>query len=136
MIAEQTSLAEKEAALTAKRLESEVRRPADAEAYKQRTLAEAARDSTKLGTEAEANRRRALAEADAEAERVTASAGSDAVKLKAEGDTYAARAIAQADAEAINARAAACHASVSSLPTQRRDTPGTRPGGISAPQAR
>jgi flotillin len=34
---------EKEAALTEQRLESEVRRPADAEAYKQRTLAEAAR---------------------------------------------------------------------------------------------
>src|SRR4051794_18393282 len=50
VIAEQTALAEREAALTDKRLESEVRRPADAEAYRQRTLAEAARDAAQHNT--------------------------------------------------------------------------------------
>jgi len=40
VIAQQTLLAEREAALTEKKLEAEVRRPADAEAYRQRTLAE------------------------------------------------------------------------------------------------
>jgi flotillin len=116
VIAEQTSLAEREAALTDKRLESEVRRPADAEAYRQRTLAEAARDSTKATTEAEAFKQRALAEArrdttklnteaDAARQRALAEAEADATKAKAEGDAYAARALADADAEAINARA-------------------------------
>jgi uncharacterized membrane protein YqiK len=116
VIAEQTALAEREAALTDKRLESEVRRPADAEAYKQRTLAGAARDSTKLSTEAEAFKQRALAEAsrdttrlhteaDAARQRALAEAAADATKAKAEGDAFAARAMAEADAEAINARA-------------------------------
>lgn len=129
VIAEQTSLAEREATLREKRLESEVRRPADAEAYRQRTLAEAARDTvklnteaeafkqramaeasrdtTKLSTEAEANRRRGLAGAEAEAQRVAASAAADATKARADGDAYAQRTTAAAEAEAINARASA-----------------------------
>jgi flotillin len=129
VIAEQTALAERAADLTDKRLESEVRRPADAEAYRQRTLAEAARDTTKLNTEAEAFRQRTMAEAsrdttklnseaeaarkktiagaDAEAQRVAAGAAADAAKAKADGDAYAARTVADADAEAIDKRAAA-----------------------------
>ena len=116
VIAEQTALAEREAGLTDKRLESEVRRPADAEAYKQRTLATAARDSTKLSTEAEAFKQRALAEAhrdtvklsteaDAGRQRALAEAEADATKARAEGDAFAARALADADAQAIDARA-------------------------------
>ena len=127
VIAEQTSLAERNAALTEQRLESEVRRPADAEAYRQRTfaeaqrdamkastegdafkqraMAEAARDTTKLNTEAETARRTALATADAEAARAEAGGAADAVRLKADGDAYAAKTVADADAEAINARA-------------------------------
>jgi flotillin len=118
VIAEQTAVAEREAALTDKRLESEVRRPADAEAYKQRTLAEAARDTTKLNTEAEAYKQRAMAEAgrdttklnteaEASRRRAIAEAEADAAKAKADGDAYAARTIADADAEAIGARAGA-----------------------------
>lgn len=127
VITEQTSLAEREAALTDKRLESEVRRPADAEAYRQRTLAEAARDTTKhgteaeafkqrtlaeaardttsLNTEAEAKRRMALADAEAQAQRVAAAAAADAAKARADGEAYATRATADAEAEAMNARA-------------------------------
>ncbi len=127
VIGEQTALAEREAALREKRLESEVRRPADAEAYRQRTLAEAARDATKLGTEAdafqqrtmaeaardttklnteaEAARRTALADAEADAQRVEAAGAADAARAKADADAYAVRAVADADAEAINARA-------------------------------
>jgi uncharacterized membrane protein YqiK len=115
VIAAQTQLAEREAALTDKRLESEIRRPADAEAYRQRTLAEAARDSTKLGTEAEAYKQRSLAEAardttklnteaEANRQREIGAAEADAVKLRADGEAYAARATADADAEAISAR--------------------------------
>ena len=118
VIAQQTALAEKTAALTAKQLESQVRRPADAEAYRQRTLAEADRDTTKLRTEAEAYRQRALAEAhrdttalnvEAEANhrRQIADADADALRAKADADAYAERTTAAAEAEAINARAQA-----------------------------
>jgi len=129
VIQQQTTLAEREAELTEKRLESEVRRPADAEAYKTRTLADADRDKVKAETEAEAFRQRALAEAnrdtvkfnsDAEANRqrtlaaaeseaktVRAAADAEAKKHEADGDAYAARTVAAAEAEAIEARAAA-----------------------------
>lgn len=45
VIEEQTALAERQAMLAAQRLEAEVRRPADAEAYRQRTLAQAQADA-------------------------------------------------------------------------------------------
>ncbi|MDA8400376.1 MAG: SPFH domain-containing protein [Actinomycetota bacterium] len=129
VIGEQTALAEREAQLTEKRLESEVRRPADAEAYKLRTIAEAEREKTKLeteaqafkerglaeanrdatilATEAEANQRKMLAEANAEAEKVQAAADAQAKKTTADADAFAQRAIAAADAEAMNVRAQA-----------------------------
>lgn len=129
VIAEQTALAERQAALTDKQLESEVRRPADAEAYKQRTLAEAARDATKhttegeafrqrtmaeanrdttlLNTEAEAARRRQLADAEADAQRASAQGAADARKAQAEAEAFAQRTTAAAEADAINARGAA-----------------------------
>jgi len=68
----QTALAQRQAELAAQRLEAEVRRPADAEAYRKRTLAEAERDQARFGAEAEAYRTRALAEAQAEANRARA----------------------------------------------------------------
>jgi len=107
VIAEQTAVAEKEAALTERKLESEVRRPADAEAYRQRTLAEAARDTTKLNTEAEAFRQRALAEASRDTTKLNSEAEAGQRKTLADADAYAARAVADADAQAINARAEA-----------------------------
>lgn len=45
VIEEQTALAERQAMLAAQRLEAEVRRPADAEAYRRRTLAQAQADA-------------------------------------------------------------------------------------------
>lgn len=127
VISQQTVLAEREAQLTDKRLESEVRRPADAEAYKtrtladadrdkvkaeteaeayrQRTLAEANRDTVKFSTEAEANRQRTIAEAEADAEKVKAAADATARKHQADGEAYAQRTVADAEAAAINLRA-------------------------------
>jgi flotillin len=72
VIQQQTALAQRQAELAAQRLEAEVRRPADAEAYRTRTLAEAERDQTRFAAEAEAYRTRALAEAQAEAIRARA----------------------------------------------------------------
>jgi flotillin len=63
----QTALAQRQAELAAQRLEAEVRRPADAEAYRKRTLAEADRDQARFSAEAEAFGKRAIAEAEAAA---------------------------------------------------------------------
>ena len=48
VIQQQTALAQRQAELAAQRLEAEVRRPADAEAYRKRTLAEAERDQARF----------------------------------------------------------------------------------------
>ncbi len=117
VIEQQTALAERQASLAAQRLEAEVRRPADAEAYRQRTLAEAERDKTRFETEAEAYRKRSLAEADrdqaklaaeAEAFRNTtlAEAEAKAATVRAEAAAQAQRATAEGDADANRARAA------------------------------
>jgi flotillin len=72
VIQQQTALAQRHAELAAQRLEAEVRRPADAEAYRKRTLGEAERDQARFAAEAEAYRTRAIAEAQAEANRARA----------------------------------------------------------------
>ncbi|MFE9423290.1 SPFH domain-containing protein [Kitasatospora sp. NPDC006697] len=94
VIEEQTALARRHADLAAQRLEAEVRRPADAEAYRQRTLAEAQRDRAKFEAEGEAYRRTTLATAEAQAARV-----------QADGAAYAERTTAEAQAAANSARA-------------------------------
>jgi flotillin len=117
VIKQQTALAQHQAELAAQRLEAEVRRPADAEAYKTRTLAEARRDQERFTTEAEAFRKRQLAEADrdqaklaadAEAYRQATIAESEAkaTKLLADAKAHAERAEAQGQADANQALAA------------------------------
>ncbi|MEU3187641.1 SPFH domain-containing protein [Streptomyces sp. NPDC006923] len=66
-IEERTALARRQALLAAQRLEAEVRRPADAEAYRQRTLAEAARDRAKFEADGGAYKERTIAQAQADA---------------------------------------------------------------------
>jgi uncharacterized membrane protein YqiK len=100
VIQQQTALAQHEAELAAQRLEAEVRRPADAEAYRKRTIAEADRDRERFATEAEAFRKRTIAEADR-----------DQARLAADADAYRQATIAEADARATQIRAdAAAHA--------------------------
>ena len=95
VIEQQTALAQRRVDLAAQRLEAEVRRPADAEAYKQRTLAEAERDHAKFAAEGEAYRRTTLA-----------TAGAQAVRIQADADAYAERTRAEAQAAANKAQAA------------------------------
>ncbi len=117
VIQQQTALAQHEAELAAQRLEAEVRRPADAEAYRTRTLAEASRDQARFTTEAEAFRKRQIAEADrdqaklaaeGEAFRQTTLADSEAkaTRLHADAHAHAERAQAQGQADANQALAA------------------------------
>jgi flotillin len=72
VIQQQTALAQRQAELAAQHLEAEVRRPADAEAYRKRTLAEADRDQTRFAAEAKAFSKRTIAEAEAEANKARA----------------------------------------------------------------
>src|SRR5260221_1346615 len=95
VIEQQTPLAQRRADLAAQRLEAEVRRPADAEAYKQRTLAEAERDQAKFTAEGDAYRRTTVAAAEAEA-----------AKIQADAAAYAERTTASAQADANRSRAA------------------------------
>ena len=117
VIQQQTALATREAELAAQRLEANVRRPADAEAYKARTLAEAGRDQARFTTEAEVYRKRQLAEAErdqarlaaeAEAFRQTTLAESEArsTTVRADADAHAERSRAQGEADANQAVAA------------------------------
>ena len=117
VIQQLTALAQHEAELAAQRLEAGVRRPADAEAYRTRTLAEAGRDQARFTTEAEAFRKRQLAEADrdqaklaaeADAFRQTTLADSEAkaTRLRADAQAHAERAQAQGQADANQALAA------------------------------
>ncbi|MGI8412568.1 MAG: hypothetical protein ACR2QA_08740 [Solirubrobacteraceae bacterium] len=94
VISEPTALAQRAAALTERRLESEVRRPADAEAYRQRTLAEASRDTAKLNTEADAYKQRTMAEA-----------ARDTTKFNTEAEASCRTALAEAQARRHASRA-------------------------------
>jgi flotillin len=116
VIQQQTALAQHEAELAAQRLEADVRRPADAEAYRKRTLAEADRDQARFSTEAEAFRKRTMAEADrdqarlaaeAEAFRETtlATAEAQATQVRADATAHAERAAAEGRADANRAQA-------------------------------
>jgi flotillin len=93
VVVQQTKVAQLEAELTEQRLQAEVRRPADAEAYKTRTVAEAARDA-------------AIRQAEAEAKEVELRAGADAkrVKLEAEATAERTRLLGEADGAAITVR--------------------------------
>jgi flotillin len=93
VVVQETKVAELEAQRTEQSLQTEVRKPADAEAYKTRTLAEAARDARI--SQAEANAREVELQAQADAKRV---------KLEAEASSTRARQLGEAEADATKAR--------------------------------
>jgi flotillin len=94
VIEQRTALAQRQADLAAQRLEADVRRPADAEAYRKRTIAEADRDQARFNTEAEAYRKRAIAEADR-----------DQARFSAEAEAYRNTTLAEAEANAVQGAA-------------------------------
>ena len=94
VIQQLTALAQHEAELAAQRLDADVRRPADAEAYRTRTLAEADRDQAKLAAEAEAFRQTTLADSEAKATRLRADANAHAERAQAQGQADANQALA------------------------------------------
>ncbi|HEX6471331.1 MAG TPA: SPFH domain-containing protein [Streptosporangiaceae bacterium] len=96
VILKETKNAELEADKTERRLESEIRKPADARAYEQVKLAQAERDERIAHAEAAAQEIKLKAERQAEATRLVGEADGDAIRMKG-----------LAEAEAIKARAAA-----------------------------
>jgi len=118
VVVQETKVAQLEAERTEQRLQAEVRRPADAEAYKTRTIAEGARDAriaqaeaeareTELRAAAAAKRVKLEAEADAARTRQVGEAEAAATKAKGGAQGDAVRATGLAEAEAIRARAEA-----------------------------
>src|SRR4051794_10402971 len=115
VVVQETRVAELEAEREEQRLQASVRKPADAQAYQQTTLAKAERDARISGAEAKkaeteleagANAQRVTVTAGAEAERVRLAAGAEAehVKLEAEARAQSVRAIGEAEAAATQAK--------------------------------
>jgi uncharacterized membrane protein YqiK len=126
VVVEETKVAEREAEREEQRLQASVRKPADARAYEQTTLARASRDArisaaeaqarevelqagadaqrVKVSAEAEASRVRVNAAAEAEHVRLDAAAAAESTKLRGEAEALATRARGMADGDAVRAR--------------------------------
>jgi uncharacterized membrane protein YqiK len=118
VVEQETHVAELQAQQKEQQLQVDVRKPADAEAYKQTTLATAARDAhisqaeaeaqeVKLRAEALAHQIKVQATAQAEATRLTGQAEADAIKARGLAEADAIRARMEAEADGIERRAAA-----------------------------
>lgn len=118
VVVQETKVAQLEAERTEQKLQAEVRRPADAEAYKTRTIAEGQRDArisqaeaqareTELGAGADAKRVKLDADATALRTRQLGEAEAAAIQAKGTAEGEAVRAKGLAEAEAIRARAEA-----------------------------
>jgi flotillin len=136
ILTEQEKVAVRQAALTERELETQVRKPADAARYKVEQEAEASRsaeiaaaearkaatiaaaeadaEKARLSGEAEKAKRSALAEAEAiegakrgEAEKARRTAEADATRAEGDATAAATLAVGQAEAEAMDKRAAA-----------------------------
>jgi flotillin len=114
VVEQETLVAQLQAQQTEQQLQVDVRKPADAEAYRQTTLATAGRDVRIRQAEAAAQEVRLAAEAQAAAVKVQAQAQADATRLngQADGDAIKARGLAEADA--IRARTQAEAAGIES----------------------
>jgi uncharacterized membrane protein YqiK len=93
VVVQETKVAQLEAERTEQKLQAEIRKPADAEAYRQRTIAEGERDAR-------------IAQAEAGAREVELRAGADAKRVKLEADATATQTkqVGEAQASATRAR--------------------------------
>lgn len=114
VVVQETRIAELEAELADKRLESDVRKPADAEAYRQRTLAIAARDAAISQAEAEAASTRQRGEAEAESAKAQGLSRAEVTRQQGLAEAEAVK--AQAEALATNQQAVLTKAMVEQMP--------------------
>ncbi|REF37964.1 SPFH domain-containing protein [Thermasporomyces composti] len=104
VIRAETEAAELAAQLAEQKLQSEVRKPADARAYETRTLAEAERDARISAAEAAAKETELKARAEATAVTTAARAEAEATRMRGEAQGHATRATGEAEAAAARAR--------------------------------
>jgi uncharacterized membrane protein YqiK len=104
VVVEETKVAELEAQRAEQQLQVEVRKPADAKAYQQVTLARAERESHIAQAEGRAREVELQAAADANRVKLQAAAGAERVKLEAEANSAQVRLVGQAEADATKAR--------------------------------
>jgi uncharacterized membrane protein YqiK len=115
VVVSETRVAELEAEREEQRLQATVRKPADAKAYEQVTLAKAERDSrvssaeaaraeVEMDAKAQAEQVKLAAGAEAERVRLSASAEAEHVKLEAEARAQSTRQIGEAEAAATQAK--------------------------------
>jgi uncharacterized membrane protein YqiK len=107
VVVEETRIAELEAERTENLLLVQVRKPADARAYEQVTLARASREAHIHEAEARAKEIEVQAAADAARVRLAAVAAAERVRLEGESEAAANEARGRADGEAIRARGVA-----------------------------
>jgi len=107
VVEQETRVAELQAQQKEQQLQVDVRKPADAEAYRQTVLAAAGRDVRIRQAEAAAQEVRLEAEAQAGAVKVRAEAQANATRINGLADADAIRARGLAEADAIKAKATA-----------------------------
>ncbi|MDQ6741476.1 MAG: SPFH domain-containing protein [Candidatus Dormibacteraeota bacterium] len=104
VVVEETRVAELEADRAEKRLQTEVRKPADARAYEQVTIARAQREAHISAAEARAREVELQAGADASRVKLAAAAEAERVKLAADANSAQTRMIGEAEGAATKAR--------------------------------
>jgi len=104
VVVQETRAAQLEADLAEQRLQSEVRKPADAKAYQTRTAADAERDAQIARAQAQAKETELRAAADATRVKVAAEAEAQATKARGEASAAATRATGEAEAASSRAR--------------------------------
>ena len=104
VVQEETRVAELQAQQKEMQLQVDIRKPADAEAYRLTTLATATRETRIRQAEAEAQEVRLHAEAAATQTKVQAEAQATAIKLQAQAQAEATRLTGEAEGAAIRAR--------------------------------
>ncbi|MGA6166755.1 SPFH domain-containing protein [Amycolatopsis magusensis] len=104
VVVQETRAAELEAALAEQKLQSQVRKPADARAYDTRTSADAERDAAIAKAQAEAKETELRAAADATKVKTAAEAEAQATKARGEASAAATRATGEAQAHAAKAQ--------------------------------
>ena len=103
VVVEETKVAELEAQRAEQRLFAEVRKPADARAYEQVTLARSERDAHISGAEADAREVELKAAADAQRVKLAAGAEAERVRLEATAQSDKTRMLGEAQAAATKA---------------------------------
>ena len=104
VVVQETKAAQLEADLAEQRLQSQVRKPADAKAYELRTLADADRDAQIARAQAHARETELSAGADATRVKTAAQAQAEATRARGEAEASATRATGEAEADAARAR--------------------------------